>query len=403
MTPSPDRLFTPAFVALTLSELAYFTSAGLVIGVTPFFVTGPLGSDEAGLGLVAGAFGVTTLLLRPWAGRTSDRRGRRPLLLAGSSLFAVVVMAHALGPGFEALVALRLILGVAEAMFFVAGYAALADLAPAGRAGEALSYNSLALYLGVALGPFVGQLLMDAGGFPLAWSGGAVLALVATLLALRIPETATRLGEPPTGSLIHRAAIGPGAALFTGVAAMAGFLLLAGPYAERLGLDAWSVTFLVFGGTVVLLRVTLARLPDRVPPLRLGAAALGMCATGLALVAAWPGFAGLMTGTIILASGVAFMTPALFAATFARVVPGERGAAAGTATLFIDLGFAGGPLLVGYAAASAGTPFALGVGAGIALVGALATVAAVARTARARQPGQRPAASESARGSAPPS
>ena len=33
---SPDRLFTPAFIALTLSELAYFTAGGLVIGVTPF-------------------------------------------------------------------------------------------------------------------------------------------------------------------------------------------------------------------------------------------------------------------------------------------------------------------------------------------------------------------------------
>lgn len=66
-----DRLFTPAFIALTLSELAYFTAGGLVIGVTPLFVTGPLGSDAAALGLVAGAYGVTTLLLRPYAGRLS--------------------------------------------------------------------------------------------------------------------------------------------------------------------------------------------------------------------------------------------------------------------------------------------------------------------------------------------
>ena len=403
MTAADDRLFTPAFVALTLSELAYFTAAGLVIGVTPFFVTGPLGSDEAGLGVVAGAFGITTLLLRPWAGRASDRRGRRPLLVAGSSLFAIVVLAHAAGPAFEALVALRLVLGVAEAMFFVAGYATLADLAPPGRAGEALSYNSLALYLGVALGPFVGQLLLDAGGFPLAWSGGAGLAILATLLALRVPETATRLGEVPTGSLIHRAAIGPGVALFTGVAAMSGFLLLAGPYAERLGIESWSVTFLVFGGTVVLLRLALAKLPDRVPPLRLGAGALALSAVGLAIVAAWPGFAGLVTGTVLLASGVAFMTPALFAATFARVVPGERGAAAGTATLFIDLGFAGGPLVVGSVAAWAGIPVALLVGAASALVGAIGTLAAEGWAARARRSDQMPAASESARGSAPPS
>jgi hypothetical protein len=34
-----DRLFNQAFIALTVSKLAYFTAGGLVIGVTPFFVT----------------------------------------------------------------------------------------------------------------------------------------------------------------------------------------------------------------------------------------------------------------------------------------------------------------------------------------------------------------------------
>jgi len=53
----------PASIALTLSELACFTAGGLVIGVTPIFVTGPLASDAAALGLVAGAYGVATLLL----------------------------------------------------------------------------------------------------------------------------------------------------------------------------------------------------------------------------------------------------------------------------------------------------------------------------------------------------
>jgi hypothetical protein len=42
MTPSPSaRLFTPAFITLTLSELAYFTAAGLIIGLTPFCVRSP--------------------------------------------------------------------------------------------------------------------------------------------------------------------------------------------------------------------------------------------------------------------------------------------------------------------------------------------------------------------------
>jgi MFS family permease len=378
MTAASDRLWTPAFIALTVSELAYFTAGGLIIGVTPFFVTGPLGSDEAGLGLAAGAYGVTTLALRPFAGRLSDRRGRRPLLIGGATLFALVVLAHTLTTDLALLIGLRLLLGVAEAFYFVAGYAALADLAPPGRTGEALSYNSLALYLGIALGPAIGQVLVDTGGFGAAWAGGFALALLAAVLALRMPETATRADPGAAGprGLIHRAAVGPGAALFTGVAAMSGYLLLAGPYAEGMGLDAWSITFLVFGGVVVGLRVLFAWLPDRVPPLRLAAAALALIGAGLAITAVLPSLIGLVIGTVAIAGGVAFMTPALFAATFARVAPEERGLAAGTGTLFIDLGFSGGPFVVGFVAAGAGIPFAFAVAGAIAFVGALGTMVA---------------------------
>lgn len=376
MTTAPaERLFTPAFITLTLSELAYFTAAGLILGLTPFFVTGPLGSDEAGLGLAAAAFSITTLLLRPYAGRLSDRRGRRPLLVAGAVVVALVIGAHALTTSLVVLIGLRLLLGVGEAFFFVASYAALADLAPRGRTGEALSYNSLALYLGIALGPIIGQVLLAAGGFNLAWAGGFALAMMAVLLALRLPETAARLDpDAPKPPLFHRAAIGPGLALFAGVAAMSAFMLLVGPRAERIGLDGWSLTFLLFGGVVVACRILFARLPDRVPPMRLGAVALGLSAFGLVITAAVPGVAALFAGTAVLAVGVAFMTPALFAATFTAVAPSERGAAAGTATLFIDLGFGGGPLLAGFVAAGAGIPAAFAVAALVAGIGAVGTL-----------------------------
>lgn len=377
MNEPPARLFSPAFVALTLSELAYFTAAGLIIGVTPFFVTGPVGSDEAGLGLVAAAFGVTTLVLRPFAGRTADRYGRRPLLVGGALLFALVVVGHTLTADLALLIVLRLLLGVAEAFYFVAGITALADLAPPGRAGEALSYNSLALYLGIAFGPLVGQLLLDTYGFGGAWFGGFALALLAMLLALRLPETRGAVApDAPAPPLIHRAAIGPGLALFTGVAAMTGFLLLAGPHADRMGIGTWSVVFVVFGVVVVASRIALARLPDRVPPMRLIAGALALAGVGLTITAGASGLVTLLAGSAVLAVGVALLTPAVFAAIFGVVSPTERGAAAGTATLFIDLGFSGGPLVFGVVAASAGFSAAFLVAAAIAVTGSAGTLLA---------------------------
>jgi MFS family permease len=371
------RLLTPAFLTLTLSELGYFSAAGLLIGVTPFFVTGPLGADEAALGLTAAAFGISTLLLRPFAGRAADRWGRRPLLISGALLAALVTGAHAATDDLVVVLGLRVVLGIAEALFFVAGVAALADLAPAGRTGEALSYNSLALYLGLAIGPLAGEWALGVGGFGLAWLVGLMLCLVAASLATRVPETLSaseRDVARTRSTLIHRAALGPGFALMTGVSAMAAFLLLVGPHAERTGLETWSVSFLVFGSIVIGCRVLFARLPDRVPPMRLAGLALLLVSAGAATVALGPGISGLLTGTAVLATGVAFLTPAIFAAIFGRVPGGERGTAAGTATVFIDLGFAAGPVLAGTVAASAGLPAAFVAAGLVALVGVAATL-----------------------------
>ena len=376
VTAAPDRLFTPAFIVLTLSELAYFTAGGLVIGLTTFFVTGPIGEDESGVALVVAAFTVTTLALRPYAGRLADRRGRRPLLIGGGALFAVVILAHAIASDMATLIVLRLLWGVAEAFYFVAAFAALADLAPPGRTGEALSFNSLALYLGLALGPLLGQALIELGGFTAAWIGGFALGIAATVLAVWLPETATPSPADSDGSstIFHRQAVGPGLALFTGTVAMSGYLLLVGPHAEGIGLDAWSVTFLLFGAVVIVLRLAFATLPDRVPPLRLGGAALALAGTGLVVVAVTGGVIGLLVGTSLLAAGVAFMTPALFAATFVRVPAAERGVASGTMSFLIDLGFGVGPFMMGFVAAASGTPLAFAIGAAIALIGSAATL-----------------------------
>src|SRR3954454_20836257 len=228
MRRRPDTLFTPAFVALTLSDLAYFIAGGALIGVTPFFVTGPLGGGPAAVGLAVGAFSLTTLVLRPLAGRWADRHGRRPLLVGGALLYALLVVAHLLITDLAWLVVLRLVLGGAEALYFVAGFAALADLAPPGRAGEALSYNSLALYLGLAAGPLIGQALLGLGGFPLAWIGASLLLVVAAVLASRVPETLqTGVAPGPQPPLIHPAALVPGLGLFIGVAVVGGFLAFA--------------------------------------------------------------------------------------------------------------------------------------------------------------------------------
>jgi predicted MFS family arabinose efflux permease len=371
-----ERLITRPFAMLGLAELAYFTAAGVAIYALPLYVTGPIGSDKAGAGLAFGAFAISAMVLRPIAGRLSDTHGRRLLLVGGALTAAVGLLLTATVDSLMPVVVLRLLLGVAEAAFFVAAFAALADLSPPNRLGEALSYNSLGLYLGLAFGPPLGELLVERGGFTVAWLGAAALAVLAALVVVGIGETHPR-GSRGGGQsqLIHRRAVPPALGFLASCVAMGGFLAFASLHAIGSGLQNASLPLFVYGIVVVAGRIAFAKVPDRLPPLRLGAAALCAIAGGLTITALWSEPVGMILGTVLMALGVTFSTPAFFAAVFATAMPAERGAAAGTASIALDLGIGGGPILLGLVAQAVGIPWAFGVAAGVAVAGAVWSLA----------------------------
>ena len=368
---SRPRLVTPAFVALSASELAYFTGIGALIPLVPLYVGDRLGGGPGAVGLAVGSFSVAALLLRPWAGRAVDRWGQRRLLVLGATLFATVVLLHIVAVTYWALVGLRVALGLAESVFFVAGMAALADLAPAERLGEALSYNSLSLYLGIAFGPGIGELLLSAGDFELAWAGVAALGVTAALLGTLVPRSQPRdpLGEP--AQLLPRHLLLPGLAFVAGLAGSAAFLGFAALYARDIGMSGAAPALLTYGGVVVVCRILFARHTDRIPAERLSGLALGLVALGLGLVSLLRVPAGLLLGAAVLGLGVTFLTPAFFRILMERLPVGQRGLAAATFSIMVDVGLGGGPIVYGAVAGALSIPLAFAV-AGV--VAALAVV-----------------------------
>ena len=371
--PTQERLFTRGFVLLALGELAYLTADGMAVYLVPVHAAGPLGGGGAGAGLAFGAFALSALVLRPWAGRIADTRGRRPLLVGGAVIAVVALVLTAHASTLATLVGLRLLAGVAEAAVFTATFAALADLAPVQRLGEALSYNSLALYLGLAAGPPVAELVVEHAGFATGWYVAAGLAATSAALYGLLPES--RVCDPEAGRppLIHRPSLPVVTGFLASTVAMGGFLAFAALRAGELGMGGTSVPLLVYGATVVVGRLAFARFVDRVPPLVLGAAALLTIAVGLAVAAGAGSATWLLVGTLLMACGVTFSTPAFFSAIFATAAPSERGAASAMASAALDLGLGLGPILFGYLVHASGTWSAFAAGAAVAALGAVWT------------------------------
>ena len=87
---APRRSQRPgvAFAGIFAVTFCGLLAVGAVLPVLPRYVDGPLDGGKIAVGVVIGAYAITGLLLRPFAGRFADRRGRKPAVLIGSLLVA---------------------------------------------------------------------------------------------------------------------------------------------------------------------------------------------------------------------------------------------------------------------------------------------------------------------------
>jgi MFS family permease len=342
------RLVSPVFVLITLSTFAYFVSVGTLYPTLPHYVEGPLGGGSLSVGLAIGAFSLAAVVLRPVVGRIGDVRGRRLLILAGSALVGGSVAAYVVANSLLTLLLLRLVTGAGEAAFYVGVASAINDLAPEERRGEALSYFSLALYAGIALGPVLGETVLNHTHFHSAWIASAGCALIAFVLALGIPDTRVEHeGSSRSTRVIHPAALLPGTILAAGIVGLTGFNSFIPLYVSKLGMSGSRLVFVTFSAVVLLVRGFGAQLPDRLGPRFSARAALITSAIGLALIAVWAHPAGLFAGTVIFALGQALAFPALMTIAIRGAPSSERGSVVGTFTAFFDLAYGVGAIGLG--------------------------------------------------------
>ena len=371
--PANGRLVTSVFLIIMAATFAYFLSVGATIPVLPLFVEGPLGGTEFSVGLSVGAFSLSAVLIRPLTGRWGDAYGRRFLILIGGTLVGIAVAAYVVADSLPVLIAMRLLTGAGEAFFYVGAASAINDLAPDHRRGEALSFFSLALYGGIALGPVIGESVLDASSFDAVWVVAALLSWAAALLGVFVSDT--RLDSQPgprsPGRWMHPAGLLPGTVLATSVWGLAGFNSFVPLYAREVGLSGSRLVFVVFSVIVLSIRSFGATIPDRLGPARTARSALVASAIGLAFMGLVGSPTGVFVGAAIFAIGQALAFPALMTIAVSGAPVAERGSVVATFTAFFDLAFGLGAVTLGVIANAlgySGTFVAAGVVAAVGFV-----------------------------------
>ncbi|HLT69308.1 MAG TPA: MFS transporter [Acidimicrobiales bacterium] len=362
-----QSLLTAPFAVVMLAAFAYFVAIGALVPTVPRFIERELDGDGLAVGVGVGSMAVTAALLRPWVGRMGDRHGRRVLAVAGAAVVAVSILLYAAATELWILVLARLLTGAGEAAMFVGVATAAQDLAPDHRRGEAASYFSIALYGGLAVGPPIGEALVE-HGFTTVWLVLAGSSALAALAAVWIPRGRT-VADPPRRSVLQPDAVWPGVILFLGLVPFIAFSSFVPLYAEELGQESVGGVLGLYAGLVLVVRIVGARLPDRLGWRRGSTIALVAVAVGVSLVAAWGTMAAIWFAAVALAVGMSLLYPSLFTAVMAAAPESERTHAVGTFSVFFDLSTALGATMVGLVVSLAGERGGFGAAGALALVG----------------------------------
>lgn len=175
-----------ALFALTIAAYAIGTTEFVVVGLLPT-VAADLGISLPSAGLIVSVYALGVTFGAPVLTALSGRMARKPLLLGLMALFIAGNAAAALSPGYETLLAARVLSAFAHGVFFSVGATIAADLVAPDRRASAIALMfmglTVAIVTGVPLGTWIGQMFgWRATFWAVAGLGVMALAGIAALL-----------------------------------------------------------------------------------------------------------------------------------------------------------------------------------------------------------------------------
>jgi len=390
------RLVTRDFVLACVATFLFFTSFYFLMPLLPLYAV-DVGAAPGMVGIVVGAFTVSSLVLRPLVGRGVDRRGRRPFMAAGAIVFTVAGFMYGAAHSVAALIAVRVLHGTGIACFTTSSNTYIVDIAPATRRGEAISYYGMFINLAMAYAPALGSLIHGRTGFQGAFwaSSGAAAVALAVIATLREPRrgaagaASAGVGSPSIpspsvpspsvpspsvpspsvpgprahGPLISRSALFPAlicaSCTITYGAVMAFLPLLA---AERSASGA-ALFFTIYAVCIILSRLIGGFLSDRHGRGAIIIPGLACAVLAMACLALVGGLGGIVLAAVLYGLGFGLALPGLNTLVVDRAAPAERGTALATFSAMFDLGIATGAMVLGSLAGVGGYSLVFGAAA----------------------------------------
>jgi len=177
------------FPLLALSTFTAMIGMGVIIPIIPVYVE-QMGVTGIWIGILFAVYSGTRVIMAPFIGRLSDRKGRKPLLIAGLIVSIVASLGYIWAGNAWQLVLVRLVHGAAGGMIFPIAMSYIGDLSPEGKEGTWMGYFSATVFIALGVGPLLGGVLTEHFGMTVTFATMSCLGFLAFLLAsILLPES----------------------------------------------------------------------------------------------------------------------------------------------------------------------------------------------------------------------
>jgi EmrB/QacA subfamily drug resistance transporter len=133
-----------------------------------------------------------TVLLTSF-GRLADIKGRKPLFILGFTIFTIASLLSSVSQSGMQLIIFRAIQGAGAALISANSPAIVTDVFPSNERGKALGVNTMAVYVGLSIGPTLGGLLVQSLGWrSIFYINLPIGIFVITLSILKLKESMVR-------------------------------------------------------------------------------------------------------------------------------------------------------------------------------------------------------------------
>ena len=196
---SSQQLYTPAFILVLVSQSIFVMGNTLMTHHSRWVKA--LSGTEHDVGYVMGFGALVGLIVRPWMAQWINRIGARTMWGIGYLVFAAGSLSNLLVHELTFPVyAIRSVFGFGSAVVFASSLTYVTQISPKARRTEAIGIVGAGGFIGMLVGPALGEMLIgssnptEADFFGLFVAAGLFMVLPACLLTLLPP---TRLSETP--------------------------------------------------------------------------------------------------------------------------------------------------------------------------------------------------------------